>query len=123
MSAGETEPLERHAALQLIALAAGPSVVLAGMLLKAVLVPWSCRHGSVAILHAVSAVSVTLAFASAWLAAREWRRAGGGWPDHGGGRRGRSRFLAVQGMLLSLVAALVMAAQWIPDLILSPCQH
>jgi hypothetical protein len=64
-----------------------------------------------------------LVLGCAVVAFREWRRAGGHWPDHGGGAAGRSRFMGVLGMFMAASSALVILAQWIPDWIVSPCQQ
>ncbi|HET7608702.1 MAG TPA: hypothetical protein VFL84_08515, partial [Gammaproteobacteria bacterium] len=91
--------------------------------IKYVLVEPACASGHLAPLHIAALIGVLLALAFGALAFHEWRAAGGGWPDHGGGSAGRTRFMGVLAMLMAGSAALVMIAQWIPDWIVSPCQH
>jgi hypothetical protein len=71
--------------------------------------------------HAVSAVAVLLAVGATLLALRDWRRLGGGEP-HGTeeGVAGRSRFLAVLGIVTSGLFALVIVGQWVPVFFLDP---
>jgi hypothetical protein len=120
---GHSEPLDRSSKRQLLAFAGGPAAVGLSMQVKTLTVNWACEHGSTLVLHASALAGIALAIASGLLAAREWRAAGGGWPDDAGGALGRSRFLTVIAMLLCAVSALVIVAQWIPDVVLHPCQH
>jgi hypothetical protein len=79
--------------------------------------------GALAPLHMASVLGLLLTLGCGLLALHEWRRSGGGWPDHGGGSAGRSRFMGVLAMLMAGCSALVIFAQWIPDWIVSPCQQ
>lgn len=72
-------------------------------------------------LHLSSLATLLLALGGGWLAWREWRRTGEGWPGDGEGAVPRSRFLAVLGLLSSSLFALVILAQWLPVLVLGPC--
>jgi hypothetical protein len=116
-------PAEPHALRQLAAFICGPVAVLASMQLKYVFVPWACSHGTTALLQAITFGGVLVAAASLALAYREWRLVGGGWPDDEGGWRGRTRFLAMLALLLSGASMIVILAQWVPELLLSPCQR
>jgi hypothetical protein len=113
---------EREDIIQVLTIFGGPFAVLASMQAKYVVVPWACGAGAgVAALHLTALAAVLLAVWVGWLAMRSWRRAGGGWPDEEGGPRGRSRFMSVLGMMLSALSILVIVAQWLPDLLGSPC--
>ena len=112
-----------HSKRQVVALIGGPAAVLLTQQAKYLLVAPACASGHVAPLHVAALIGVLLALACGALAFREWRLAGGGWPDHEGGSVGRTRFMGVLAMLMAASAALVMIAQWIPDWIVSPCQH
>jgi hypothetical protein len=112
-----------HAGRQVIALIGGPVAVLLSQQAKYLLVFAACASGRLTTLHVAALLGVLLALACAALAFHEWRRAGGGWPDHGGGTAGRSRFMGVLGMLMAGSSVLVILAQWIPDWIVSPCQQ
>jgi hypothetical protein len=112
-----------HAGRQVVALIGGPAAVLLSQQAKYLLVEPACASGHLTPLHLVALLGILLALAAGALAFHEWRIAGGGWPDHEGGSAGRTRFMGVLAMLMAASAALVMIAQWIPDWIVSPCQH
>jgi protein-S-isoprenylcysteine O-methyltransferase Ste14 len=112
-----------HAARQVGALIGGPLAVLLSQQAKYLLVIPACPSGRLAPLHMAAVLGLLLTLACGLLALYEWRRSGGGWPDHGGGRAGRSRFMGVLAMLMAGCSALVIFAQWIPDWIVSPCQQ
>ena len=122
-SYGEQPPHEPHALRQLIAFAGGPAAVLVSMQAKYALVSWACEHGTTFVLHALAFGGFAVAAACAVAAYYEWRTAGGGWPDDEGGARGRTRFLGMLALLLVAASAIVILAQWVPELILSPCQR
>ena len=71
--------------------------------------------------HAISIVAFLAAAACALLAWLEWHRLGDG-PPRGSepGITGRSRFLAVLGIVTSGYFALVILSQWLPVFFLSP---
>jgi hypothetical protein len=112
-----------HAARQVLALVGGPAAVLLSQQAKYLLVSGACISGRLAPLHLAAAAGLLLTFVCAAVAFREWRSAGAHWPDHGGGTAGRSRFMGVLAMFMAASSALVILAQWIPDWIVSPCQH
>jgi len=71
--------------------------------------------------HLVSLLAVAGAAWCTWLAWREWQRLGGGEP--GGsepGLTGRSRFLALLGVITSGLFTVVIIAQWVPVFFISP---
>jgi hypothetical protein len=118
-----TRRSDPHSGRQVIALVGGPAAVLLTQQVKYLLVEPACASGQLAPLHLAALLGLLLALACGALAFREWRAAGGGWPDHQGGIAGRTRFMGVLAMLMAASAVLVMIAQWIPDWIVSPCQH
>lgn len=112
----------RDAVAQVVTIFGGPAAVLLSMQAKYLVVPWACGSAAgVIALHVTALAAFLFAGGICLLAFVSWRRAGGGWPDEEGGARGRSRFLGVLGMMLSALSALVIVAQWLPDLIVSPC--
>lgn len=91
-----------------------------------VLVTWACRHDAPAILHAVPAtalVVVAVATAGAWRKWRESRARGFDLvdTDEAAGEIPRSRFLAALGLVGGALSIVVIVAQWLPILMLSPC--
>jgi hypothetical protein len=118
-----TRRSDPHSKRQVVALIGGPAAVLLTQQAQYLLVAPACASGHLAPLHLAALIGVLGALACGALAFREWRLTGGGWPDHEGGSVGRTRFMGVLAMLMAASAALVMIAQWIPDWIVSPCQH
>jgi hypothetical protein len=81
-----------------------------------------CRHESAMRFHVESVVALLLALTGAAVAYRSWSAAGRRWPSDRADRDSRSSFLAVTGLLLSLMMALDIVAQWLPVFFLHPCQ-
>jgi hypothetical protein len=84
-------------------------------------VPWACWHRVEFVNHLASFAMAALALSGAWVAWGSWKATGEGWDTDPGGVLGRSRFMALGGMALSGFLALVILGQWIPNLMLSPC--
>jgi hypothetical protein len=100
----------------------GPVAWLVQMECNYALVGWACATGHVVVLHLVTLGGLLIAAAGGLTAWREWRRSGTQWPKGAGGPQTRSRFMAVLGLLTSLLFFFVILAQGIPSFILSPCQ-
>ncbi|HEV2706190.1 MAG TPA: hypothetical protein VGV59_09715 [Pyrinomonadaceae bacterium] len=87
------------------------------------LVHQACRTGQEWSLHVASVVALLLVCGCALLSWRSWRRAGAGAETEGAGVLPRSRFMAVVGLLISALSALVVIAQWIAVFVYAPCQR
>lgn len=81
----------------------------------------ACATGSQTGFAVWSVVMLVMAGAGAFLAWRAWNHAGRGWSNEGDRVLDRCRFLALGGLMGSGFFSLVIAAQWIPTLLLSPC--
>lgn len=101
---------------------AGPLASLVALELGYVLVERACATGETGPIHLsfLGCLLVTLAVGA--LAGREWRRWGARHASEDGGRAGRSRFLALLGVVTAPLFALVIATQWSATLFLHPCQ-
>jgi hypothetical protein len=86
-----------------------------------VMVPWACQTGHRAALVVVTVAALAVAALGALVARRNRARAGRGEPGDEGGARGRSRFLAVAGLVASAFFILVIVAQGLATLIVHPC--
>ncbi|HEV2733284.1 MAG TPA: hypothetical protein VGV85_00550 [Longimicrobiaceae bacterium] len=84
-------------------------------------VPYACWQRMEFINHAASFAMVLLALSGAWVAWGSWKATGASLDTDPGGTLGRSRFMALGGMALSGFLALIILGQWIPNLLLSPC--
>lgn len=82
-----------------------------------------CPGGPLLILHLMTLCFLLLAAGGAFIAWREWERAGRKWPDEAADRTTRNRFMGAVGLLMSVLFFLIIVAQWIPQFIFSPCQR
>lgn len=84
-------------------------------------VPYACWNRVEFLNHAASFATLALALSGCWVAWRTWRRMGTSDDLEMGGVVGRSRFMAVGGLALSGMFALLILGQWLPNLMLSAC--
>ena len=103
------------------AVLAGPILLLLSQETKYALVGWACRSGHELIMHLLAAATLVLVLLAMLVSAHRWRSSGGSKPTDGGDVETRDRFLASVGLMLGALSALVVFAQWLPDLFLSPC--
>jgi len=82
------------------------------------LAPTACAAGAKLPLHLVSLAALALALAGLFAAASAWRRVGGERDAGEGPVRGRRRFMALSGLLLSAGCALAIVAFEVPNLVL-----
>ncbi len=100
----------------------GPFAVLAGLEVGYIFADRACRTGDVLPVHLTALAAFLLSLYAAALGWREWRRWGGAHAGDEGGAEGRSRFLALLGLLTGGFAALLVLAQWSATLFFHPCQ-
>lgn len=112
-----------HRGLMLLwfAVLAGPLAVALNMGAGYALVKWSCATGHAGVLTAISAAALAVALAGAWAGwrCREQLRDA---TEYGGRIVDRSYFVALVGIGLSLLTALVVVMQAYPHFVLSPCE-
>jgi hypothetical protein len=99
-----------------------PVAFLLNLELAYALVPVACGARTVVLVHVVHLVSLALAVFAGVVAWRTWQKSGATWPEGEGGRLSRTQFMAGLGILMGLMFAVVILAQWIPSFILDPCQ-
>ena len=80
-----------------------------------------CWHRLEIVNHVLSALFFMVAVSGALVAYRCWKHMGAETDLERGGVIGRSRAMAVGGVVLSLFLAVVIMGQWIPNLVLSAC--
>jgi hypothetical protein len=112
----------------------GKAILWAGILLPALawaihlnlsysLVGLACKHGWEWPFHVISLAALILAATGIKLALGSWERAGKQWPQaRDASVLGRSRFMAIAGLLLGSLFSLLILAQYIPGFFLNPCQ-
>lgn len=111
----------RGVALLWFGVLAGPAAWAAHLQATYTLVPHACERGTMTAVHAVTAASLVLALAGAAVAWRSWRLTGAAAPGGEGGVVGRSRFMALGGLVLALYFTLLIAGEAIPGFLVPPC--
>jgi hypothetical protein len=98
----------------------GPTAMLMQLEINYALVHWSCRTGQTWPLHLVSVVALLVTAVAGFLSYGIWTRLAAN--EDSGGPLARSRFMAAVGVLISLLMALVIVAQWLPVFFHHPCE-
>lgn len=101
---------------------AGPLLWFTHQQVSFALVPWVCAHGGVSWLHALTGLCVVGTLAAGGRAWPLWQRERTRVGEATAGQQ-RVRFMAAMGLLSSLFFVLVIIAQWVPMLLLDPCQR
>jgi hypothetical protein len=99
----------------------GPTAMLLQLETNYGLVLWACRTGHTWPLHVVSLVALLATIVAGVLAYGVWFRLNT--EEDGGGPLARSRFMSAVGILISLLMAAVIVAQWLPVFIHHPCER
>ena len=99
-----------------------PLAFLANLEVGYAFVTRSCGRGDQLLIHLTHLACLLLSLAGTWAAWRVWQAEGREWPGAAGGVVGRTRFMAGLGLLTGAMFTLVIVAQWIPGLLLGPCQ-
>lgn len=97
----------------------GPTAWGIHLMVSYLLVEWVCRTGDDWALHGVTLFTLILALFGAWLSWRRWSLAGRAWP--GNDAQSRPRFLAVSGVIIGVLSALIILAEGIPTFFLDAC--
>lgn len=100
----------------------GPAAWGLHLLVSYVLVPWVCRTGEYWTLHGVTLVTFLLATAGMMISWRQWTSVGrGALTGPGDPSVRRVRFMAVGGLLISALSALIILVEGLPGFVLSAC--
>jgi hypothetical protein len=84
---------------------------------------WACGVGKQPAMHLVPIVCLLVAIGAGLLARRDWLRLGRGVEDGAATVDSRARFLALGGMAISALSALVIAAQWLAIFVFGACMR
>jgi hypothetical protein len=87
------------------------------------LVTQLCQSTHKLSMHLVTLLFLLIAAGGGFIAWRNWEASGRKWPGEAGSVLERSRFMAVVGLLISMLVILALIAQWIPQFIFDPCQR
>ncbi len=105
-----------------VGLLLAPIAFLVNLEVAYALVPTACSSHYELPVHLVHLACLLLTLYGLLTAWRSWKALGATWPSEAGDPLARSRFLAGTGLLASAMFVLVILAQWIPSLMLDPCQ-
>jgi len=101
----------------------GPITVLVNEELIYVTNMWACGTGNQLAMHVVPIVCLVVTLGAALLAWRDWDRVGRGVEDEAATIDSRSRFLALGGMAISALSALLILAQWLAIFVFGACMR
>jgi hypothetical protein len=112
---------ERGLALLWFAVLAGPAALFVNLFAGYALVKWACASGHTFVLTAIDIAMLGLSLAGAWVGwtCRERLRDA---TEFGGRIIDRSYFLAIVGIGVALINALLIVMQAYPHFLLSPCE-
>ncbi|HEY2378498.1 MAG TPA: hypothetical protein VGH98_21135 [Gemmatimonadaceae bacterium] len=82
---------------------------------------WVCGHGAPIGMHIVAVVCLLVAIAAGLLARADWGRVGRGTESESAMIDSRTRFLALGGMAVSALSALLIVMQWLAVFVFGPC--
>jgi len=99
-----------------------PAAFFGHVQIRYVLVPWACATNGQLWVHVVDVLALVLALLGAFAAWRAWQSAGPDDPGQAVGAVARTRLLAVMGLGMSLMLALVLLGQWAGAFFFSACQ-
>jgi hypothetical protein len=105
-----------------VGLLLAPIAFLINLEVSYALVPTACASRNKLPVHLVQLTCLLLTLYGLLTAWRCWKAAGATWPGEAGDPLARSRFMAGTGLLVSAMFVLVIVAQWIPIVVLDPCQ-
>jgi hypothetical protein len=107
-----------------VGLLSGPAAWAVQLQTAYALASWACDSGTVALtLHLVSGACLLAAAGGAGVAWRNWQAAGG-WPSSTDETTtGRTRLMALLGVMTGTLFSLVILAQWVAAMILDPCSR
>ena len=101
----------------------GPIAVLVNEELIYLTNMWACGTGKQLAMHVVPIICLVVTLGAALLAWRDWDRVGRGVEDEAATVDSRSRFLALGGMAISALSALLILAQWLAIFVFGACMR
>jgi hypothetical protein len=127
MSDPTSDPRETHVERQDVLLwlcvLAGPISWALSQQLSYALTPTACAQKSHLLLHFASLGPFLLVLAGGALAWSRWKRVPEGSTEKGETEGSRIRFMALSGLITCVFFALVILANWIPNLVLGVCDR
>jgi hypothetical protein len=115
--------VERRDVLLWLVVLAGPFAWALSEQLSYMLTPTACAQKSHFLLHLAALGTLLLALAGMAFAWSRWKRLPEGSTEKGDPQGSRVRFMALYGMTACAFFALVILAEWIPNLVLGVCDR
>ena len=84
---------------------------------------WACGTGGQLVMHVVPLVCLLVTVGAGFLAWSDWVRVGRGVEDEAATVDSRSRFLALAGMGISALSALIILGQWLAIFVFGACMR
>ena len=106
-----------------LGLVVGPVAVLVNEELIYVTNMWACGTGKQGAMHIVPLICLLATLGAGFLAWADWVRVGRGVEDEAATIDSRSRFMALGGMAISTLSALLILAQWLAIFVFSACMR
>jgi len=106
-----------------LSILAGPAAWAVDLLLSYSLVQWTCGGGPPVVLHLISVVSLVVIAAGAFAGWQSLQAVPGGAPSDGSQPDQRAYFMALLGLLMCALFAVVVVAEAIPRWILDACHQ
>jgi hypothetical protein len=101
----------------------GPIAVLVNEELIYVTNMWACGMGKQPAMHSVPIICLIVTIGAGLLARRDWIRVGRGIEEEAATVDSRTRFLALGGMAISSLSALIILAQWLTIFVFGACMR
>lgn len=101
----------------------GPVVVLVNEELIYVTNMWACGVGKQPAMHIVPIVCLLVTIGAGLMARQDWIRVGRGIEESAATIDARTRFLALGGMAISALSALIILAQWLAIFVFGACMR
>ena len=119
----EAEENPTHIFAQWFGVLGGPIAWAMQLQANYALVPPACQNGDLKRVHMVSAICLLLTVGALVVARGSWAKTKNKTPGSREPAEARSAFMGLLGMLISLLFALVIIAQWMPVLFFNPCEQ
>jgi hypothetical protein len=100
----------------------GPFAWLLDLQISYASVKWACANNKRALLLALPIGSLALLAAGTWMSWSSWTKLRGDASNEGARMEDRSYFLAISGLALNALFALLILTSFVPRYFLSPCE-
>jgi hypothetical protein len=106
-----------------LGLLVGPTVALINQQLIYSANMWACGRQLASPMHLIPALCLIATIGSGVMSYHDWNAVGRGGEEEHEGVAGRTRFLSILGMVISVFSAMVILAQWAAIFTFDPCMR